>query len=417
MSLRGSGSHDVLRRPSALLRAAPISPNVDFVHEFVPHERSGRSPSRPGLRVGVGTHELPQRSLGNAAIAQLARVNGGNRLFGNNLSDWGQRAAWGLTSQFSYRRGANGKATTTNVRYGSLSSGGFGTYMLADPLLTDGGPGSEPGTITNPMWQHLERRRTPGDKTYYVRGHLLNDKVHGPAVWENLTPLTNPANNASTESHLRRVETTVKQAVANKGRLVYRVQAAYGRSPLQMFRWLRHLFDWASGGDDFKDIRETVYAENYVPVALWCKAWLYDDHGYQRILVPETVIKQRQFAANGTDPDRYTVEARSGLRYDLANRPRLARQVLPTLLLTIVGGGSLGVAMRLLLSWSAQQGTTPEQMIIDNYFQPAPLIALWTPVLVGLGGALVEQYSNKNETPWTMKAPKAAKRPGAKKSD
>jgi hypothetical protein len=94
--------------------------------------------------------------------------------------------------------------------------------------------GSPPGRTTSAGWRKLNRRRNPDniDDYYYVRGHLINDNLWGPGtVWENLTPLTQWANNRGSDSHLRKVENPVKTEVLDNDRIVhYTVRAVYGRS-------------------------------------------------------------------------------------------------------------------------------------------------------------------------------------------
>jgi hypothetical protein len=63
-----------------------------------------------------------------------------------------------------------------------------------------------------------------------VRGHLLNEKLGGPAQWPNLTPITQEANNRSAESMLHNFERAVKTAVNDNGKAVnFSVTANYGQ--------------------------------------------------------------------------------------------------------------------------------------------------------------------------------------------
>ena len=101
---------------------------------------------------------------------------------------------------------------------------GFASSMDVKPLTKLGTPGSGV-SITSPVYQDLLlRRETPGGRSYYIAGHLLNNNVHGSgSTWQNLTPITQ----ASNAQHLSRVETKVKEAVDKDLILHYTVSVDY----------------------------------------------------------------------------------------------------------------------------------------------------------------------------------------------
>jgi hypothetical protein len=120
--------------------------------------------------------------------------------------------------------GANGPLPVSPVPiYGGLVNG-FASSMDIKPLTKLGTPGSGV-SVTSPVYQDLLlRRETPGGRSYYIAGHLLNNNVHGSgSTWQNLTPITQ----ASNAQHLSRVETKVKEAVDKDLILHYTVSVDY----------------------------------------------------------------------------------------------------------------------------------------------------------------------------------------------
>ncbi|MEM9685431.1 MAG: hypothetical protein AAF934_00735 [Bacteroidota bacterium] len=108
----------------------------------------------------------------------------------------------------------------TTTRDGSL----LALRTEAKILSRKGEPGSSPKE-TNPVYKALFLRKD-GKRSYYVRGHMLNDNIHGPGVLKNLTPLSQRGN----KNHLRAAEETVKNFV-NSGAVVrYTVAAKYAYS-------------------------------------------------------------------------------------------------------------------------------------------------------------------------------------------
>jgi hypothetical protein len=110
--------------------------------------------------------------------------------------------------------------------YGGLNNG-FATRMDVKPLTKLGVPGTGV-SITSPTYQDLLlRRETPGGRSYYIAGHLLNNNVHGSGTtWSNLTPITQRAN----QEHESKVESKVKQAVDADQILHYTVDVSYAIS-------------------------------------------------------------------------------------------------------------------------------------------------------------------------------------------
>lgn len=108
---------------------------------------------------------------------------------------------------------------STAPRFDTVNGDGYGKRVRIDRLTSDRGHwpirGSEP-SARSPRWNRLAQRATdgnPGDYLY-IRGHLLNHNLDGPGnLWENLTPITQTANNRGSDSMLHAFENRVKATV------------------------------------------------------------------------------------------------------------------------------------------------------------------------------------------------------------
>jgi hypothetical protein len=180
-----------------------------------------RAIARAGAAAPAGATGAPAAG-GAAAAADPAA----------EISDLLDRLAT-VTAQFMPR--AAGAATPPE--YGSLRNE-FGTSVRVERLtkapgasrITGGQPAGRVSSLD--AWTTLVRRRPPsGGGSYYVRGHLLNEHLGGPAQWTNLTPITQEANNRGAGSMLHAFENHVKNKVLIENKAVYfSVTAQYGRS-------------------------------------------------------------------------------------------------------------------------------------------------------------------------------------------
>ena len=118
--------------------------------------------------------------------------------------------------------------------FSSRNPAGWGTRMLAI-RRTPFPVGSRP-SITNPAFDDLNIRRdgsatSSSTASFYVLGHLLNERLGGPGnTWGNLTPLSRSGN----AQHETQVENQVKASVDRGNTICYEVRVNYGRaaSPL-----------------------------------------------------------------------------------------------------------------------------------------------------------------------------------------
>ncbi|MCB1886572.1 MAG: DUF4157 domain-containing protein [Rhodocyclaceae bacterium] len=123
---------------------------------------------------------------------------------------------------------------STPPEYGPLYDNTFGRRVEVAKLNRLHQRGSTPGSRADPSghWNTLRKRYKPGgSRTFYVRGHLLNDNLGGPGDdWRNLTPITQDANNSDSDSMLRLFEKPVKDAIDAGVTVHLIVTANYGRS-------------------------------------------------------------------------------------------------------------------------------------------------------------------------------------------
>jgi hypothetical protein len=114
---------------------------------------------------------------------------------------------------------------TTPPVYAGLTNG-FARGMRV-MLSTSGLAGGTPPGVGSALWDELNLRRN-GRGAYYIKGHLLNEKLGGPGTtWQNLTPLSRSGN----YQHESRAESIIKPTGGDPPRyFLYVVTPSYGRS-------------------------------------------------------------------------------------------------------------------------------------------------------------------------------------------
>ncbi len=145
----------------------------------------------------------------------------------------------------------------------TANAAGFGVSMTIEYLSKNGPDGTSPtGSNTN-TYESLNKRRSGGG-SYYVKGHLLSEKLGGPGIWENLTPLSRSGNS----NHESQIEGPIKsrtREASGEGQVFhYRVFAVYDRGVNAGL-----LSELAGSNDIDKEVkREVVQAEQFVPTRL-----------------------------------------------------------------------------------------------------------------------------------------------------
>ncbi|RYZ24225.1 MAG: hypothetical protein EOO10_20565, partial [Chitinophagaceae bacterium] len=164
----------------------------------------------PEQRALVKADEIDQNMAGYGKVKQEDRVAWGERLSAliDELAD--------LTGQLNIN--FNVPDPPSIIRFGAPSSEGFGTMMSAE-LLSENYVEGEPAAVESKAvmgWDYARSFQTISQKgaptPIYVKGHLLNENMGGPANVTNLTPITNDMN----KDHLNRVEKHVKKLVLGK---------------------------------------------------------------------------------------------------------------------------------------------------------------------------------------------------------
>jgi hypothetical protein len=144
------------------------------------------------------------------------------------------------------------------------TDGGFGDSMTIEYLSKiphAGTKGSDTGGLLNPVYSKIDER-----KSFYVRGHLLSQKLHGPGIWENLTPLSRSANS----NHENQIESRLKSEVDQNKVYHYHLQAVYGRTVNS--KLLKQIDDSDNSMPEKEILHDIVINEQFVPVRLTAHA-------------------------------------------------------------------------------------------------------------------------------------------------
>lgn len=116
------------------------------------------------------------------------------------------------------------------------------------------GPGREP-----PGWDHAVKLDTRADGTSastWVRGHLLNDNLHGPGTDWNLVPITKDMNSKMEAD----VESPAKSAIRERGKLYfYRAEVTFWSDPAPVGHFPKSIdVTWGTARRDPKDKKTFV---------------------------------------------------------------------------------------------------------------------------------------------------------------
>lgn len=166
----------------------------------------------------------------------------------------------------------------------SIGGGILATAMGASPLTRNGIEGSDPKQ-TNTVYNDLFYRKE-GDRAYYVRGHLLNENIHGEGILTNLTPLSQKGNS----NHLRAAEEPIKTAVLGGAIVDYFLTVNYGRSVPSVTDDQLEEAGFESEKDK-KIIRKIRDAEKFVPQGLMLKSNYLKKEGGKYVKDKELINK------------------------------------------------------------------------------------------------------------------------------
>lgn len=178
-----------------------------------------------------------------------------------------------LSEQMAILFDTAGEVPVSKIGYAGVTRGGveMGGTTTAEVLSKKGEGGSSPSG-TNAVWDAL-RKRKKGSGLYYVRGHLLNDNLHGPGQWKNMTPLSIKGN----KNHLNTTETLIKDVVESKQVVKYVITANYGLSVGIPTTAQMNAASIDSG--QHGEVQELRQAEKHVATGLTVSADLLDKEG------------------------------------------------------------------------------------------------------------------------------------------
>ncbi|MFP9114577.1 hypothetical protein ACLI1A_11590 [Flavobacterium sp. RHBU_3] len=176
----------------------------------------------------------------------------------------------------------------------SLGGGVMGKSMVASPLTRNGIEGSEPKQM-NKVYENLFYRKE-GKRSYYVRGHLLNENLHGEGILANLTPLSQTGN----KNHLRAAEEPIKIAVLGGAIVDYIMIVEYGRSVPDVSDEQLDAAGFESNEDKVK-VRKIREAEQFVPQGISLKSNYLKKEGDR--YVKDKVLLNKNSIINPVDLD------------------------------------------------------------------------------------------------------------------
>lgn len=170
--------------------------------------------------------------------------------------------------------------TNKGLAFGtSLYQGAYATSMHAKALTKKNPPeGSEPQISKPPSTFNDVNMRRNGAGAFYVLGHLLNHNLGGTGKeMKNLTPLTRSANG----THHSLVEHNVKHAVEKGNTVEYNVVPKYTRgSTAAAEDKVNH-----SALPNKADVIKIIKAEQFLPEALDCEAYLVNPKDKSRVQI------------------------------------------------------------------------------------------------------------------------------------
>jgi len=91
---------------------------------------------------------------------------------------------------------SHGKKTKVKTHVTYQDSGSAGDFVEAKPLtyLKGNTKGAKPGSANPPGWRFAQGLNKQFDGDVYIRGHMLNDNIHGPNSNWNLKPISQRMN-------------------------------------------------------------------------------------------------------------------------------------------------------------------------------------------------------------------------------
>ncbi|WP_422089516.1 DNA/RNA non-specific endonuclease [Tenacibaculum ovolyticum] len=216
-----------------------------------------------------------------------------------------------LTSQL-FGISEDGKLPKSVINYKGLNGDGYATRVEGVILTRNGEGGSAPPgypSESNLLYRILNMRKyKKGKGTSYVRGHMINEHLHGPGKTKNFTPLSTKGN----KNHLLAAENFVKRAVKAGGVIRYIVTAKYGRGKINSEITDQQFKQAGIKQADRNKIIKIREAENTVPSGLMLNSYLLKkDPKKEGRWIKGKVLVESKMIKNPIDIDLKTYAVKS----------------------------------------------------------------------------------------------------------
>ncbi len=163
--------------------------------------------------------------------------------------------------------------------------------------------GSGPTTANHDLYDVINRRRK-GNGSYYIRGHLLNERLGGPGMWTNMTALSQTGN----REHERQVESRVKAAFDAGAVISYKVECKGNVRPSTPTVLDKSRFTGIRNIDqNFPIVQAIVAGESNVCQTLECTAFTMKQEGTTWVKDQDIVATTQVTNLVETDPSSYEI--------------------------------------------------------------------------------------------------------------
>lgn len=172
-----------------------------------------------------------------------------------------------------------------------VNPAGFGVRMTVKPLTSKNRrKGQKPTDKQNQIYDDLDaRRQSGGGKNFYVKGHLLNEKLGGPGAWANLVPLSGSGNALHETQADAFVKRTVDLAAIVEYTVVPNVTKRVDKDSL-----LEQVDDSRDPPEAKREKHAIIMAEDAVPQSLELVAYLLaPDRKTRRSTVLKTKVENK----------------------------------------------------------------------------------------------------------------------------
>jgi DNA uptake protein ComE-like DNA-binding protein len=252
-------------RSAVLTVASDPTPFTDFVQRANPATDRGKTAKTRAIAIARlidAERQKPTKARGTDEDAETQRTK--------QVNEWLDDLARYTAPLF---KDSLMPSFRGDVNPGGVNSQRFGVSMRVVPLTMLKRPdGENPTSEANATFDALNARRdAPGGVSYYIKGHLLNQKLGGPGGWRNLVPLSRKGN----ARHETQAEAIVKRTVDLGAIVDYEVTPQYAARGA--IRGLLARLESSREAQAAKKVKRAIIeAERQVPTSLSVKALIVD---------------------------------------------------------------------------------------------------------------------------------------------